>query len=300
MPRAASLLHHTRSKSTTTPGRFLLAEDCIGNTVPPNCIFHVDLNDIENSYQILDGHLNKIPSLPAIALNKCADERLWNILDHITTFKFLEQVEKAPGPELQDHFEIRTAIGTPDNVGDASCLNVQHEQSLIFSVKNLKEQPLYLALFNFTSTWGVSNLLWDSGSGEFHVLQPRMPKSESEERIELTMTIPKSSLDQGQRGCEEILKFFVMTTPTAFPGMMLPDIADSLLQHRRTGESEIETRLNKTWDILQRLGNSRASLRGESPVSRPERWATKSFIVRIRKGTTPSETFLQAKQGMIQ
>lgn len=305
MPRAASQLCRAEPRTVPIPHRFLSIHDQDEKADSQACIFSVDLNSNNDTYEVLYGGRGRVPTLPAVPSTapKAADH-IWSIVGHAATFKFLEGLEnQAPDLEFEKTFKIRaSAASEPDSFGDASSsiLDVPHEGDLSFIVENHGEDPLYLALFIFTSTWEVSNLLSDAGSNNFNVLQPKTGitqeghVSESKETISVVMSIPDFLLNQGQTECEDVIKVFVTSRETTFPDMMLPEILPHFQLRHGDSAADMDTKYDTILGAVLGLGTSSSHvLRDDTeskPKPKPERWATKSFMIRTtldKEGKAP-------------
>lgn len=291
-PIVASLLG---SKEPVASHIFVVQTGHQENASSQASLYHVQLDSNNVSLEILDATLDKIPGIPTIRAHPSSKQRLWDILEHMATFKLLEQVEKPPVPEFRDKFAIRASTGEPHGFVDTTFLEVQHGQDLIFSVENYEDQPLYLALFNFTSNWEVSNIFHASGSGEFYVLQPQRSvgygshEYENKARYTLTMSIPEGSLSQGLEDCIETFKFFVSTKATTFPKMVLSDISDRFKhEDHRSADSSFHD--DEIWNTLQSLQQASAPSRDDNSAPKPEQWASKSYVVRILRHVNKGES----------
>ncbi|KAI0384133.1 caspase domain-containing protein [Hypomontagnella monticulosa] len=178
-----------------------------------SCMLQVSLND-RKEYEILDGSLQR------------AEEKVLDILRHVAKFKCAEAIEnKRPNPSFENSFSLETFVGK--NTESSRIINVQQDGIWYLRLENRGDSPLYLALFDFTPSWKIENLLSTGGQGNFRVIEPGVKL-----RIPIAMSIPQFLRDQGRKSCEEVFKIFVTAKPTSFPSMILPEISLDLHHHR--------------------------------------------------------------------
>jgi hypothetical protein len=84
---------------------------------------------------------------------------------------------------------------------------------------------LYLAIFNFTPSWKIVDLVSQSGEGDFRVIQPRDKEDRNKKEIRLQMEVPEFLQRRGKKQCEDVVKVFLTSKPTSFPSMVLPEIS---------------------------------------------------------------------------
>lgn len=233
------------------------------------CIFNVTVNE-RNEYEILNCSYKKTPSLPNIALDiDGASRRVINILQHIATFKYFEGLEnRTPNALFESSFSL-----LPDLVAGApGSLRVKDSEKWGFTVENSGLNPLYLAIFNFTPSWQISNLVSDSGGGEFLVVPPREGEAKGKKRLRLQMKVPQAIRLRGENQCEDIVKIFITNRPTSFPSMILPDISIHI--------TDLETPVRGSGDQLSTVISDLTRGfcdQGDDLVH--ERWATRNFII---------------------
>jgi len=233
------------------------------------CIFNVTVNE-RNEYEILNCSYEKTPSLPNIALDiDGASRRVINILQHIATFKYFEGLEnRTPNALFESSFSL-----LPDLVAGApGSLHVKDGEKWGFTVENSGLKPLYLAIFNFTPSWQISNLVSDSGGGEFLVVPPREGEAKGKKRLRLQMKVPQAIRLRGENQCEDIVKIFITNRPTSFPSMILPDISIHI--------TDLETPVRGSGDQLSTvISDLTRGFRDQGDDLVHERWATRNFII---------------------
>ncbi|KAE8447332.1 hypothetical protein EG329_010890 [Mollisiaceae sp. DMI_Dod_QoI] len=240
---------------------------CTENDTEP-CIFNVTVNE-HHEYEILDWSLKKIVNLPTLSLDRSgASDGIMDVLQHLTTYKYFEGVEnKTPNPSFENLFSLLPVCAA----GAAGTFDVKNEGEWGFTVENLGDKPLYLAIFNFTPSWRIFNLTANPGGSSFLVLPPQGEEGSSE-NIRLRMEIPKILLDEGQEQCEDILKIFITSMPTCFPSMILPEMP--------LGAKDVCGRVRSGGDELSKfLSELTTCFRGRDDAAQEE-WATRNFIIR--------------------
>ncbi|KAK3386536.1 caspase domain-containing protein [Podospora didyma] len=186
------------------------------------CIFYVALSE-HDEYEILDGLLEKIVSLPAIPRDMSgASDRVMDVLQHVATFKFFEAVEnRMPNASFETSFNL-DPIG---RAGASGVFDVRHGDTWGFRIKNCGVYPLYLAIFNFTPTWRITNLVSQAGGDDAVVVRSEGEEGSGEEEIRLRMEVPEPLRNRGLRRCTDIVKVFITNKPTSFPSMVLPELS---------------------------------------------------------------------------
>lgn len=195
---------------------------CTENHATEPCIFNVTLNE-HNEYEILDGSLERIVSLPTIRLDTPgASGRVMDVLQHLATFKYFEGVDnRTPSPSFAGSF----CVLPTKPAGGSGVFNVKHGDEWSFTAENFGDCPLYLAIFNFTPSWKIVDLVSQSGEGDFRVIQPRDKEDRNKKEIRLQMEVPEFLQRRGKKQCEDVVKVFLTSKPTSFPSMVLPEIS---------------------------------------------------------------------------
>ncbi|KAK4170900.1 caspase domain-containing protein [Triangularia setosa] len=232
-----------------------------------SCIFHVALNK-HKEYEIQDGSLERIVSLPTIPLDMPgASGRVMDVLQHLAAFKFFEGVEnRTPNASFEDSFSLLPIHGA----GASGVFDVRHGDEWGFRVENLGDQPLYLAIFNFKPLWQITNLVSQAGGGDCLVLQPKGKDGTDKKEIPLTMHVPEPLQRQGGKRCEDIVKVFITSKQTSFPSMVLPDLsfyAES--PHRAARRNDDQ--------LLKFLLELTTPFRGQEHAQGD--WASRNFII---------------------
>jgi hypothetical protein len=231
------------------------------------CLFNVKCNE-GNEYEILDESDQKIISLPTIPLDReGALDRVVEILEHLAAFKYFEGIEnrisKAP---FEHSFTIHLSDAIGHDLEAAGFLNVNEDDVLSLTVKNLSDKPLYLAIFDLGPSWQIDNLLCQLGGCGFEVVPPKNERYSGKKEIKWTMVVPESFRSQGQYECEDIIKVFVTSRPISFAPLLLPKIM---------GES-VRGDYNQLSKFLSGLATP---FRGEDDTP-DEEWATRNFLIR--------------------
>jgi len=154
---------------------------------------------------------------------------------------------------------------TSSNAGTVH--DIRHGDVWRFVLENRSDSPLYLAVFDMTPSWEVSNLLSSAGDNSFRVVQARC-----KEEIALQMEVPAWLRRLGERECEEVIKVFITSKPTSFPSLILPRI--SLDPENNRGSTGYHDEALSTL-----LASLTRSFRGRDDQEQ-EAWATRNFIIR--------------------
>ncbi|KAL6818972.1 caspase domain-containing protein [Trichoderma camerunense] len=232
------------------------------------CMFNVVLND-QGLYEIRDGLEETMANLPAIPANaQGAEQRLMATLQHLSKFKYAEGIEnRIPDTSFEMLFSLISSIdgGEPSN---SSVFEVKHKGTWQLEIENKGETALYFALFNFTPSWKIENLLSESGHNGFWVLEPGI-----KEVLPLAMEVPELLQKKGIRCCEDIIKVFITSRATSFPSMVLPELP--LCGSHKRGQPH-----EATDELLALITGLIGSVRGEDAGN--EKWATRNFIIKTK------------------
>ncbi|KAK0611677.1 caspase domain-containing protein [Immersiella caudata] len=259
-----SALSQLQWTGAAEPQRFLRL--CTEDEDTEPCIFHVALNE-HNDYEILDGSLERIAGLRAISLDMPgASDHVMDTLRHIATFKFFEGIEnRMPNASFEDSFDLSPL----DRAEVSGIFKVKHGGTWGLRVENRGDRPLYLAIFNFTPSWQITNLVSQARDGIALVVQPKDEYGAGKEEIRLKMEVPRPfQEDQGQ--CEDIIKVFITSKQTFFPSMILPKL--SLYDC----SPNIATRGNED-QLLKFLSELTTPFRDRDHAR--EEWVSRNFII---------------------
>ncbi|PHH61170.1 hypothetical protein CDD81_738 [Ophiocordyceps australis] len=231
------------------------------------CIYHVNLNR-QQQFEISDSLQRPIANLPVISVKSPgASNRIMRVLQHIALYKYYEGVENRT---VDLHFEKTFRISKlDDNIPMPSGeYRVQHNSTWGFTIENLGDKPLYIALFNFTPEWKISNLFSDKSGSPFCVIQPMGQDNANKEEFGLEMEIPESLQKQGNKNCEDIIKVFFTRRPTHFPTLKLPGIS---LDEQDTFRGSASLWSN----FLEELNGP---FRNSDPAT-SQQWSTRQYII---------------------
>lgn len=196
------------------------------------CVFRVDINQV-SAFEVQDAARKPIPNLPSLVADTTGSRiALLDMLGHLATFKYFEQILKEPSTEFQDTYELKSS----SSPGPGGYHDIKNGDIWKLTFRNKDQNGLskYLAIFNFNSSWQVSNLVAQAGGGDFLVIPPHKGGRSGEVVVPMRMTVPTRIRDQdtgmGEDECvgtaEDIVKIFIMSRPTTFPSMILPSLED--------------------------------------------------------------------------
>lgn len=225
-------------------------------------IFYITLNE-HKEYEILDGSLGRIASLPTISLDiPRASDRVMDILQHLAISKCFEGVENPiPDASLEGSF----ALFPTKRARASGIFDVRDGDTWGFRVENLGYRPLYLAVFKIAPTWHITNLLLQAGLGEcdFAVVEPKGENGSGKTEIRLKMQVSELLRSRGEKRCQDIVKIFITSEPTSFPSVVLPELS-------------LHT---ETPDRVARGGDDQL-LKFFLALATPQKeWATRNFII---------------------
>ena len=237
-------------------------------------LFNVTRNE-HSEYEILNESNQRINNVPTISAGRDNALRcVLNILEHITTFKYVEGIENRV---LEAPFEQSFTVHLRDAAGSGlenwGALEVKDGARVSMTVENFSKQPLYLALFDLGPSWQIDDLVCGSGEGDSLVLPPKNEEAKhtGKKEIGIQMTIPESLRDQDHCGCEDIFKIFITNKPSSFTTFQLPKLPTS------ANELNESTRRSHR-QLLRFLSRLTASRRG-TEAETSDNWATRTFVV---------------------
>ncbi|KAH6603227.1 hypothetical protein Trco_008002 [Trichoderma cornu-damae] len=260
----------TQSRRDVAPEDERYLHLCTSERDTKACMYNVVVND-RGDYEILDGSMARIDGLPAIPSSggRGAGQSLMDTLRHVSKFKYAEGIENAtPDGSFEDTFSLVASVdgGKPGNL---RVFDVRHGDTWRLEIQNKSKAALYLALFDFTPSWKVQNLLLAAGDSGFRVVEP-----DAKVHLPLKMKVPESLQAQHRRRCEDVIKVFITSRATSFPSLILPSLSSLREEHHRGGVHEADDALSKL------VADLTASARGDDDDARPDKWATRSFVIR--------------------
>ncbi len=175
-----------------------------------------------------------------------------------------------PSPSFEDSFELSTDA-SPDKDG---FYVIKHEKELMLTFENRTDHPLYLAIFTFSEFWEVRNLLSDSGEDACLAVLPKGDGESGKEELPLVISLPDELRDKGQRQTEDVVKIFVTSRSSLFPGFVLP-------RHRCDDKGPNDTKTRGELDSVERLLKA---LTGDLWGVRDSGsgWTTRSYLIRTQ------------------
>ncbi|KAF5643464.1 metacaspase-1A [Fusarium tjaetaba] len=209
------------------------------------CMFELTINKL-NRYEIFGEAQENMLQLPTLDSSlKDSFPKMMEVLQHVATFKYFEGlVNLLPSPELRAKYALKPMLDSTTN----GIFKVLDGGTFGFTIENLADHPLYMAVFDFAPSWGVNNLISTSGGGDYVLIPPTHGQNRGIKEMKLKMTVPSPLSLQGQ--AKDVIKVFITDKPVSFPGMVLPgldvksilrnssagaDILSDLIKHLSTG-----------------------------------------------------------------
>lgn len=240
------------------------------------CIFNVRRNEDRKAYEIVDAANKAVAHVPLIPFStEGAQEAVVSLLRHLSCYKHFEGLENQnPSQAFEDSFSV--SCNPP--AGPEGWVRVTHGSEWDLEIENRGDGPLYVSIFCMNASWGVVNLVDDGAGTEFVVVPPKSDEGPGTECLSIGMEMPDAIAEQGHAECEDLIKVFVTSRPTSFPGTILPKLASGLQDAgeatRGAGDADMIS------SVVQEL---RACYRstGEHDLTTAEQWATRTMIIRI-------------------
>jgi len=227
--------------------------------------FQVIMN-AQNALRILDATRKTIRDLVPILPRDSNQTTLLNMLDHVARFKFIEGIENQLPSQL---FENSFRLSTLHKPAEDGFFAVEHEKELVLVLENLTDHPLYLTLFIFTEFWEVRNLVSERGEDTCLLVLPKDGRETGKLELPLAMSVPEELQKRGQKQTEDVVKLFITSQSSMFPGLILPKLGhDSQLR----GEPDpLQMLLQVLNDGSWRGGNAHGC-----------EWTTRSYFMRTQ------------------
>ncbi|KAK6533670.1 hypothetical protein TWF694_002603 [Orbilia ellipsospora] len=231
-------------------------------TSPVRGDFIVTMN--ENAYEVRDGASRIVPGMIVrTRVDFDALGSLGNMLGHLATFKVLESMEnRRPDAGFHESFSLKATQG----LGLDGWFNLRGGEKWKFTITNLGDNPIYVAIFNFTYNWEIRNLIKGKG---MHLVIPGKGHKDSYRERSITMNVPP-----GKQETEDIMKFFITNRPTSFSHMKLsPMMSPEAGNNSEQRDNDLVSELLE--DFIEEFGNIRQGSEGH--------WATQSFLIRTQE-----------------
>ncbi|KAK4169545.1 caspase domain-containing protein [Cladorrhinum sp. PSN259] len=243
----------------------------------PSCVFMLTVND-RDEYQVLDERGEEIPSLPTVPVGRPgALSHFLSIVHHVTKYKYLGGIiNRAPNASFESSFLLRPTC----EATSTDSFDVCHGSVWGFEVENLKQEPLYVFVFNFGPSWNITNIYEAAKKGDCLVLAPRMQRWDTanwKKKVRMRMEIPQHLLDKGEQQCEDVFKVFATNVYSPYSSFVLPKLLSNADECGRIpGPEGPET------DLKDHLPDGFSDLGSGSHTrdSRVSSWAVRSFVVR--------------------
>ena len=237
------------------------------------CVLQVSLNH-DSAYEVQNAASKPIPSLPTLAVGAVGTHiALMDMLGHLVKFKYFERImNRAPDQAFKTSFSLDYSPAP----GPSGYIEVKDGDTCTITFRNLDTTDTgykYITFFNFTPSWGVSNLVSQAGEGDSRIVPPQKGPESSVHRFPMKMTVPAHIRD-GQLGegrdesgpvAEDVVKVFITSRPTTFPAMILPPLVGPVV---RGGTDQLAR-------LLEGLKNAN---RGEGDMV--ANWACENIIIR--------------------
>ncbi|KAF5640405.1 hypothetical protein F25303_7153 [Fusarium sp. NRRL 25303] len=228
------------------------------------CMFELNINK-SNKYEIVGEAQENMLQLPT--LDATLDDsfpKMMETLQHAATFKFFEGLANLlPSTELRAKYTLKPILDSATN----GIYKILDGEVFGFIIENHADHPLYMAVFDFSPSWAVSNLISASGGGDYVLIPPAHGQNRGTKEMKLKMTIPKHLSLQGR--ARDVIKVFITDKPVSFPGMVLPGLDVKSNFRNSSASADILS------DLIKQLSTGgRMRSAGNKGV-----WITHNFVV---------------------
>jgi len=197
--------------------------------------------NVRGDYEIQDESSNTVTGLSMPPTdNSEASERILEIVQHLTRFKFLEQfTNRMVSSSFRETFTVTLLANSGEVATPGQTLQVPDGSTAFVHLQNRGNSAIYLSILNLNPSYEVSNLI----SGIYDCIPARdLAEGQSGEfRKGATMSVPLE-LRRASRKCHDILKVFITRRPTSFDAFEMPQVGRLLDNDecRQTPDSETD------------------------------------------------------------
>jgi hypothetical protein len=188
--------------------------------------FYVILNDL-GDYEVQDGSSNRISDLLSTSngYERSPDDILLAI-EHLVRFKHVRDITNMQlAAHFRDSFGVQLIGPSGEKFEAGQVVEVGSGDTMTLEVRNKGSKTLYLYVYDLGPRWQVQNIL--RGTYEAIPAQDPAGSFSSMTRKKLKMIIPSEMIEKGHKQCEDIVKIFLTTQPTAFTSLEMPKIDES-------------------------------------------------------------------------
>ncbi|KAF5688746.1 hypothetical protein FDENT_4689 [Fusarium denticulatum] len=210
----AELLRNTRPEDRSKVLQY--SETITNRDERALCMFELTINKLYKYEVVGEAQENmfKLPTLDASLDDSFS--KMTETLQHVATFKYFEGLANLlPSAEFRAKYTLRPILDSTIN----GIFKVLDGETFGFTIENHAYHPLYMAVFDFSPSWGVNNLISASGGGDYVLVPPSQGQICGMEEMKLKMTIPSHLSLRGQ--ARDVIKVFITDKPVSFPGMVL-------------------------------------------------------------------------------
>ncbi|PTB57008.1 hypothetical protein M431DRAFT_529736 [Trichoderma harzianum CBS 226.95] len=192
-------------------------------------IYHFDLLVNSNGQYLLleSGKESKTPLPPS-----SSPELLFELLNNIGLYYHYQTLQcPNPNPKI---FDFQPSSTQPDkswDYSDGQPIDMNNGSTFDVTLENWTHKFLYISIFRFSSSWGISRVHPPPGLGDYEEVDWGHKRQRS-----ITLSFPKSA--SGQKYVVETIKIFVTTQPTSFRAMEGVSDVDSTSKVNETFSGE--------------------------------------------------------------
>ena len=237
-----------------------------------SCSYTVTVNNSGN-YEILDQEGQALLGLPIIfGGEQDSVEAIVGILNHISRFKFVENIEnRIADASFKQRFTIHME-GPHGHIQEGvGVFNVNNSERVKVVVHNHGSNVLYAYVYNLSSSWGVMNVF---GGANHWSIPPKndMKKHTGREVGEFEMFVPNHFKERNYLRCRDIFKIFLTSRPIPFTSLQMAALCGP--DSKRT-----DTVRGSHPDVINLLLGIEPSSRGSGTKALIEEWTSHNFVV---------------------
>lgn len=180
------------------------------------------------SYSIRNRSNQSVPdsnNMLSLSHNRSPDEIL-DMVEHLVRFQLVKGIANpSVAPSFRNSFSAQLVSPSGENFEAERPVRLRSGNTMTLEVQNHSSRTVYLYLYDMGPRWEIRNVL----KGTYEAIPARDPDGHYSgvTRKKLTMTVPTEMSQEGQQGCEDVLKVFVTSRPTSFTCLEMPKICEA-------------------------------------------------------------------------
>ena len=230
------------------------------------------ITNITGHYEVLDQRDQTLPGLPVLSRDEPNSvEAVMDILNHISRFKFIEDIEnRIANASFKQRFRIHIEGPDRDIQEGTGVLNVKDSEKVKLVIQNYGSNVLYAYVWHLSPSWGIVNVF--PGANHWSIPPKNDAKRHSGSQVgEFEMFVPPHFKEANYLKCRDVFKVFLTSRPIPFTSIKMTALSGP--DSKRT-----ETTRGEHVDVINLLLGVEPTSRG-SGKTLVEEWTSHNFII---------------------